>query len=347
MFYFEAEGGVRVLISLSEAEIEMLIDSLRDTWVNSKKYSSNTNAFEGVKRVNDNYMFCCPVHKESRPSCGVAIEYPHAWHCFSCDAGGSAITSLVNTVVDGSIVHAEYFIEKLLYADKGIQKPLSISTLGDVLNRTKNKKTPSSISEEEGLKYKGIIHPYLYKRGFSNKAINAYELGYDKNTDSIVFPVRDHKGDIRFLQRRSVNTKHFHNDEGVDKRDILYGLYYLLKSGRKYNEICIVESATDVVSCYMGGLPAIGLMGRVFYKAMLPVLCLLKVNNIRLMLDNDTAGDDATAITEQYLRKHGFNVQTVVHIENHKDANDLLLGHRLHDVSFIHSILRKKEYSNE
>ena len=153
------------------------------------------------------------------------------------------------------------------------QKPYKINQISYKLEKIKNQRKPKQyLSEEEGLKYSGIIHPYMYKRGFTNKVIKLYELGYDSETNSIVFPVRDSEGNIRFLQRRSITGKYFLNDKGVDKRDVLYGLYYILKSGVKLKEVTLVESATDVISCYLNGLAAVALMGRYLYDEMIPQL---------------------------------------------------------------------------
>ena len=102
--------GVGFLLNLTANDLEILLESLRESWVTALISSENPTAFEGIKRVNENYMFCCPVHKESNPSCGISTKYPYAWHCFSCDASGT-VYNLVNTVIRGSIAHAEYFIE--------------------------------------------------------------------------------------------------------------------------------------------------------------------------------------------------------------------------------------------
>lgn len=330
------------MLNLTDNDLEILLESLRESWADSPNFSENPTAFERMKRVNEDYMFCCPVHKESNPSCGVSAKYPYVWHCFSCDASGT-LYDLVNTVIKGSFAHAEYYIEKLLYFDNGYSRPLNVGVLSQIIEEIKKTKNYKVISEEEGLRYKGVIHPYLYKRGLSNKVINAYEVGYDKETNSIVFPIRDHLGNIRFLQRRSIQGKKFDNEKGVEKRDILYGLYYLLKPKKKFNELYIVESAIDVLSCYMVGFPSVALLGRAFYEAMLPALCLLKIKNIKLLLDNDKAGRIATEQISRFLTRHGFNVQTAVPIDGYKDANDLLLGGKLKNIKFTHMVFKQKE----
>ena len=43
----------------------------------------------------------------------------------------------------------------------------------------------------------------------TDEVIEQFDLGYDKSTDSITFPVRDKNGDCMFVARRSIKTKYF------------------------------------------------------------------------------------------------------------------------------------------
>lgn len=325
--------GCRLTV-LNESELLYMIETLRDEWENSEKYRENPTAFHDIERVGNSYMFCCPVHNESRHSCGIMIDYPHGWNCFSCDAHGS-LKSLISHVIGGSDAHAEYFIDKLFYIDSGVQKPFEINKVLHKIHSIKEGKPQHShLSEEEGLAYAGIIHPYMYQRGFTNKAIYKYELGYDKNTNSIVFPVRDIEGNIRFLQRRSVIGKSFLNERGVDRKDILYGLYYIIKSGVRLRELTIVESATDVISCFLNGMAAVALMGRYLYDEMIPLLLRLRLRNINLFLDNDKAGFEATETIAKKLCRYGFNVKICTWEVSCKDANEVHLARLMDRIKF-------------
>lgn len=320
---------------LNETDLLYLIETLKDRWENSEKFKENPTAFNDIDMVGNSYMFCCPVHSESRHSCGIMLGYPHGWNCFSCDAHGS-LNSLITHVIGGSEAHAEYFIDKLFYIDSGLQKPFEINKVLHKMHNIKDGKPQSRyLSEKDGLAYSGIIHPYMYQRGFTNKVISKYELGYDKNTNSIVFPVRDHDGNIRFLQRRSVLRKHFLNEEGVEKKDVLYGLYYILKSGVKIKEVTIVESATDVISCFLNGMAAVALMGRYLYDEMIPMLLRLRQRNVNLFLDNDKAGWEATETTAKKLYRYGFNVRRCNWEVSYKDANELHLARAMDSLSFV------------
>jgi DNA primase len=322
------------MYGLQDQDLLFLLEHLKEKWEHSNNFSNNPNAFEGLKKVGNSYMFCCPAHMETRPSCGIMTEEPFGWNCFSCGAHGS-LSSLVSLVIGGTQIHGEYYIDKLFFYNKGKSKPNELTTLFPLLDKLDQKNMRGDgLTEEEVLKYKGIRHMYMYQRGFNNRAIDKYELGYDKETDSIVFPVRDHTGAIRFLKRRHVSRKLFFNDVGIEKRDILYGLYYITQAPSPIKEIYMVESETDVIACYMNKMPAVALMGRIFFKEMLLPLHKAKIERINLFLDNDIRGSEATEIVYNTLYKNGFSVRIARYASKEKDANELLVTGKLKDIKF-------------
>lgn len=330
------------MVGLTENDIVYLLNHLKQIWSDSENYLVNPSAFQGIRKVGNSYMFCCPVHAETRPSCGIMNEYPFGWNCFSCGSHGT-LAKLVSTVIGGNEIYAEYYLEKLFYYDKGIEPPLKIKSLLyriDALTKEKALKTMGHayVTEEEGLKYKGIKHSYMYQRGFNDRAIDRFELGYDSRTDSIVFPVRDHRGRIRFLQRRAVGRKLFHNDVDVYKKDILYGLYYIMQAPKHIDEIYMVESATDAVACYVSKKPAVALMGRIFFDEMLHPLKVAHIRKINLFLDNDTAGWDAMEKISKKLIRWGFEVTIPKHVPGYKDANELLIAGKLNEIRFVYPL---------
>lgn len=330
------------MVGLTENDIVYLLNYLKDVWGKSDRYLVNPSAFEGIRKVGKSYMFCCPVHSETKPSCGIMSEYPFGWHCFGCGDHGS-LAKLVSIVIGGTEIYGEYFIEKLFYIDKGVEPPLKIKSLKHdieilVKNRIERDAKNTCVNEKGILKYKGIRHPYMYQRGFNDRAIDKYELGYDDSTKSIVFPVRDHKGEIRFLQRRSVYGKSFYNDVGIYKKDILYGLYYIIQSQKHIDEIYLVESATDVISCYINKMPAVALMGRKFYDEMIQPLKVAYIRKINLFLDNDNPGWEAMEEIYHKLIKLGFEVTLPIYVNGYKDANELLIANKLNEVRFCNVV---------
>ena len=65
----------------------------------------------------------------------------------------------------------------------------------------------------------------MYERGLTDEVIEEFDIGYDKDTRCITFPVRDKSGGTLFVARRSVDTKYFNYPKEAEKP--LYGLFEL------------------------------------------------------------------------------------------------------------------------
>jgi len=159
------------------------------------------------------------------------------------------------------------------------------------------------ISEQELDSYR-YYHKYWEERGIVDEnIIELFDLGYDKNTRCITFPVRDVHGNCLFVARRSVKTKFFSYPEGVKKP--LYGLYELnatiLVNGHEVHilpnfpkEIIVCESMIDCILLWQAGHCAVALNGLgndLQFKQLQNLPC----RKIILATDNDEAGMKARA----------------------------------------------------
>ena len=168
-------------------------------------------------------------------------------------------------------------------------------------NSTHSKTEENYVSEEELDSYR-YIHPYLEQRGIVDEdIIELFDLGYDRNTHSITFPIRNVEGRCLFIARRSVRSKFFNYPEGVEKP--LYGLYELhkcihsreriLKS--EYvnpNEVWVCESMIDCILLWQSHKWAVAMNG-LGNKLALQQLQDLPVRALVLATDNDEAGLNA------------------------------------------------------
>ena len=242
-----------------------------------------------IRDTPDNLMISCPYHKnglERRPSAGIKKK-DGTFHCFACeevhtlpevishcfgkeDAGAFGYNWLMKNFVmiskeerrdvELDLVRPQSNVRRT--ADTGTAGCSSVSSvhLGEDVSR-------SYVSEAELEKYR-VIHPYWAKRGITNPdIIELFDLGYDKETDCITFPVRDVNGNCLFVARRSVRTKFFNYPAGAEKP--LYGLYEVCKClvmPRKCNkpwfsELIVTESMLDALSFWCVEKPAVALNG--------------------------------------------------------------------------------------
>ena len=193
------------------------------------------------------------------------------------------------------------------------------------------------VSEADLDKYR-YYHPYWKKRKITDeRLIELFDLGYDKDTNCITFPVRDIDGNTLFVARRNVKTKFFNYPKGIEKP--LYGIYELriaaywfgqLNRTRKeqeesprytyLNEIIVCESMIDALTAWQYGKYAVAMNGlgtELQFKQLRELPC----RKLILATDNDKAGMRA----RERIRKNVKNkiITEYIFPENRKDLNEL------------------------
>lgn len=274
--------------------------------------SKGINYLKNIKNTQENVMITCPFHKdgmEKKPSCGVSKETGIV-HCFSCGTVRNFTELLsyclgyVNDNGKAGIAWLEANIAKQYAINRDIQLNL---------NRTKEDKH-NYISEQELQSYR-VIHPYMFTRKLTLEIIDKFDVGFDKYTNCITFPVRDKNGNTLFIARRNVEKKIFNYPEGIEKP--LYGIYEFDES-KKYVIIC--ESIINCLTCYVYGKQALALNGTGTSKQ-LEELNKLNIRTIYLGLDNDEAGNKGAEKIYQKL-KNRFIIKKLP-IPKDRDINDL------------------------
>lgn len=172
--------------------------------------------------------------------------------------------------------------------------------LGDILqNRIfdinldrKQLKTNSNknyIDEKELEQYR-FYHPYMYERKMTDEVIDIFDIGYDKKTNCITFPVRDKNGNCLFVARRNVDIKWFNYPNNIEKP--IYGIYELYQLKEFPKEIYICESMIDAITLWTYEKYAIALNG-LGTRNQIEELNRLPCRKYILATDNDTAGNQA------------------------------------------------------
>lgn len=260
----------------------------------------------------DDVMVCCPYHKggqERRPSAGIR-KSDGMFHCFACGETHSLPEVIsyclgYKDTLKGYRWLIQHFANTEVQTRGSIEVHFSrndISNKGDVLANSNHNKH-IRIGEDELDKYR-YTHPYLYRRGLTDKVIEQFDIGYDKATDSITFPVRDMNGDCMFVARRSVKTKHFDIPKGITKP--LYGMYEVsqqiliprMQGLHRYpiivpDNIYICEGLFDCLRLWCVGKYAVAGFGCLFNSYQIKQIQDLPGRTVVLALDNDDAGREA------------------------------------------------------
>ena len=284
----------------------------------------------------DHIQITCPYHSngmERKPSAGLR-KSDGIFHCFAC----GEVHSLPE-VISHCFGHDEdligtwgwtWLLKNFAIVQVEERKSVTLDFHRDSKHVGSNNCT-NYVTEEELDKYR-YTHPYMYKRGLTDEVIEMFDIGYDRNTDCITFPVRDIRGNCLFIARRSVKTKFFNYPEGVEKP--LYGLYELHKIGafEKYevvkldgsakgiDELIVCESMLDALSFWTVGKCAVALNGlgnELQFKQLRELPC----REIILATDMDERGLAA----RERIRKNMKNTKIIAEYffpEGRKDAND-------------------------
>ena len=309
----------------------------------SQLHANNINLINTIKDTPDNVMIQCPYHNngaERKPSAGIKKD-DGTFHCFSC----GEVHTLPEVIShcfgrSGDMVGAfgwNWLLKN--FASVAIETRQDIQ-LDFGRGVVKHEDVCANYIQEEELDSYRYVHPYMYKRGLTDEIIELFDIGYDKNSDCITFPVRDIHGNTLFIARRSVKTKYFNYPQGVEKP--LYGLYELsqywkgeyntdvldehgiLHDIREYakpyiSEVIVCESMLDALKFWTVGKYAVALNGT-GSELQIKQLNELPCREIILCTDMDEAGMNARYKLKKRIK--GKILMQYMLPEGRKDAND-------------------------
>lgn len=230
------------------------------------------NRFAKIIVSGDNIQTNCPFHNEGqerKPSFGILIkqkgkEQSGTCHCFACGWTGS-FSEMVSNVFgydDLGLYGGKWLIRNFLTVQ--IENRPDILEGFDVRKSSvrntgnNNWNTNIRVAEEELDKYRNY-HPYMWKRKMTPEVVEIFDIGYDKDSNCITFPVRDEYGNCVFIARRSVVSKFFNYPQNAEKP--VYGLYELSMQIPYPDEVIICESMIDAITCWVYGKYAVALNG--------------------------------------------------------------------------------------
>lgn len=261
---------IKLQDTIIQADTQSVLDMLKFDLA-----QHGVDRFHIFRNNGENIQTNCPFHKggqERKPSFGINGEKDKC-HCFSCGWAGTIeemISELYGYQDEGKF-GKRWLIKRFNTVEIETRPNIMEGFHGrniknDILGGRCSSNIPDKISDnqdtfisdEELDKYR-YIHPYMYERKMDDRVIEIFDVGYDKETECITFPIRDKNGNCLFLARRSVNTKFFSYPQGVEKP--LYGLYELYQLDEFPKEIYICESMIDAITIWCYDKYAVALNG--------------------------------------------------------------------------------------
>ena len=297
--------------------------------VNELQSQLNANGIKLLHKVidtPDNVMVCCPYHKggqERKPSAGIR-KSDGLFHCFAC----GEIHSL-QEMISFCFGHYDDLVGSfgwkwltrnflMMEVEERALIPLDLAR-----NKRKDKSNKITLPPEKNVLERELerfryIHPYILKRGVSEKIVELFDIGWDSKLDAITFPNLDKNGNCLFVARRSVKTKFFQYPKNVQKE--LYGIYQLYQLNPFPSEVYVCESMIDCLYLWTFDMPACamnGLGNEIQFKQLRELPC----RQIVLATDSDEAGQSA----RQRIRMNMQNtkiIKEVVLPKGRKDINE-------------------------
>lgn len=273
-------------------------------------------------------MVCCPYHKEGqerRPSMGIRKE-DGMCHCFACGETASLPEMIGHCFNGNALSGKKWLLDNFVITQVEHRKlDLNLSREPQI-----SEYEQLFVPEEELDSYR-YYHPYMRKRGLTDDVIERFDIGYDKKTDSITFPVRDTmSGRCKFVAKRKIKYKQFDLPKGIDKP--LYGLYeiYNLMSVDYFSddttapiglsEIYVCEGLFDCLRLWCNGKYAVAGFGCLFSGSQIKALENLPTRKLIFALDNDLAGQVATEKLKRTVK--GKIMTTAILPEGRKDIGE-------------------------
>lgn len=326
-------------ITLLEDEETILVELRRQLAING------VVRFNKIINSGDNIMTNCPFHKdgqERKPSFGIHKK-DGTCHCFGCGWVGSFAEMISNCFGKDDLGKFGTRWLSTNFVSVSVENRPDIDV--DFTRRKKITGVEKQFVSEEELDSYRYTHPYMYERKLTDEIIDLFDIGYDRNTRCITFPVRDIEGNTLFIARRSVDTKFFNYPMNTEKP--VYGLYELEKinawekyrtvkldgRARGLDELIICESMIDALTCWVYGKPAVALNGLgndLQFKQLNNMHC----RKFILATDMDEAGLRARKRIKEAL-KNKIVTEYYWDINYAKDINDMDYDYFTHSLTEV------------
>lgn len=238
-----------------------------------------------VKERGDEYIILCPFHDDKHPSASVNRK-KQVFNCFSC--GGMGLQRFVARASGKDENFARAIIQlhsASLQENENIDGQFLRAKVRLLLKGKRDEDLAEDDLDELNLSY----IKYIAKRGISRSTATKWGIGYHKQSNRVVFPIRDHSGVLKGTLGRIVGAI---PDDGSKYNLIHYchASRYLFGESRlnSLNTRIVVESPWTVIRFQEWGLPAVGVLKSQLTGSQLERL--KSASKIIIATDNDAAG---------------------------------------------------------
>ena len=284
----------------------------------------------GVDKIQqwkgDKINFCCPIHGESHPSCGINIDYTNedrdiyhgqVFNCFACNKSGNLAWFVYLSLPDKfhSYNDAVKFLERrygvnVNQVPKHKNKLHLLRRYGELTVETNTRKV-LPYSELAAYRSGKETYQYFFDRGFDKSDLIEYEVGRDIVLETVTLPVfwEDHTlaGIIgRYIDPNRPKNYRYEIYNNFSKSSTLFPID---KVEPVNNTVILVEGQFDSMLMRKWGYKnVVSSLGNKLSYAQIDQLRGI-CNTVIVLYDNDERGIEAIEKVRRQL-KSSFKVKT-------------------------------------
>lgn len=308
---------------LTHEQIEDLLDNVLSTPVR-----------RGWK--GDKIQFCCTVHGESNPSCGINADYSpegkpnehyQVAHCFSCGFSGTipwlvfkSLPDKFKTIKDvEKFLKNRYGVEYSYHYDPGTNQIRRYDDI--VVEKTPRFELPRY--KLAPFKSGKETYQYFFDRGFDKEDMKKFMIGRDLESETITIPAFWEDGTLAGIIGRYIDPNRPKNSRFKIYSFPKGSLIYPLDKLEVVNDTIIgLESMFDVIKLHKWGFPnAIAMMGdgmSIQQADQISRRCRVFID----LFDNDKGGRIARDIARKRLGNRVMYLIPSYYPESGKDPSD-------------------------
>lgn len=294
--------------NFTKEQIEDLLVNVLDT--------PKMNDWKGNK-----IQFCCTIHGERNPSCGIDIDYcppdepelhGQVFNCFSCGASGTISWLVYKSLPDRfkSVAQAEKFLRnrygvttRFMNSDSGVNLHRYEDKYIDI-DRVVDSREVKPLSTIAPFKSGKETYQYFFNRGFDKEDMKKFMIGRDLKEETVTIPIFWEDKKLAGVIGRYIDP-----DRPKNSRFKIYDfkrsslIYPLDKVETIDNTLILVESCLDVIMLNKWGFPnAIATMTNKVSREQAEQIR-ERCNKLIVLCDLDERGAKLLETAEKYLKK--------------------------------------------
>lgn len=210
-----------------------------------------------ASETGTHFLVLCPFHGNLNTPAMVVDKEEGLFYCNNggCEASGN-IRTLIQSLTGKSVFQVEMFIEK--------SKQVSRVDVVDYVRRQVEAKEVEpfpaeriDVAERHFWESQKAID-YMKGRGFEERTLKEFRVGYYPNKDMILVPMWFADGTPVGVIGRSVEGKWFKNSTGLPRKESLYNI----QNAKKSDTVIVTEASFDAMSVWQAtGVHGVAVLG--------------------------------------------------------------------------------------